>query len=73
MGIYVFESFLLSYQRLMLLMELMAKRLKIKKLMLTVFKDNTKAMGFYLNKMNYDIDATSPRNKDFVFLSKVLI
>lgn len=57
-------------KRLMALMELMAKRSNVKKLMLTVFKDNTKAMGFYLNKLNYNFDVTSPRNEDYVILSK---
>lgn len=48
-------------RRLMSIMELIAlKRMGIKKVMLTVFKANQIAMDFYLNRMKYDIDESSP-------------
>ena len=47
--------------------------------MLTVFKMNDRAMGFYLNKMKYGVDECSPSNYegcedcDYEILSKSLV
>lgn len=68
-------------KRLMNIIELLALKSKMHKVMLTVFKINTKAMGFYLNKMKYEVDECSPsnfegeenENCDYEILSKSLI
>mmetsp|Transcript_9673 Transcript_9673/g.13654 ORF Transcript_9673/g.13654 Transcript_9673/m.13654 type:complete len:275 (+) Transcript_9673:36-860(+) len=49
-------------RRLMAIMEMIAMRSNMRKVMLTVFKSNQAALGFYLNKMKYDIDESSPSN-----------
>lgn len=68
-------------KRLMNIIELLAMKSKMHKVMLTVFKDNVKAMGFYLNKMKYEVDECSPSNFegeenihcDYEILSKALV
>lgn len=68
-------------KRLMNIMELLAMKSKMHKVMLTVFKENVKAIGFYLNKMKYEVDECSPSNFegeenehcDYEILSKSLI
>lgn len=68
-------------KRLMTLVELLALKSKMHKVMLTVFKTNAKAMSFYLNKMKYKVDECSPsnfegeenENCDYEILSKSLI
>jgi len=47
-------------RRLMAIMELIAMRSQMRKVMLTVFKSNHAALGFYLSKMKYGIDESSP-------------
>ena len=47
-------------RHMMVLCELMARKQGMQKVMLTVFKDNLPAMNFYLTKMKYGIDETSP-------------
>ena len=42
------------------ILELVALRQKMEWVMLTVFKANKASMNFFMNKMNYDIDETSP-------------
>lgn len=64
-------------KRLMNVMELVALKQGMKKVMLTVFKNNQGAMKFYLEKMKYDIDETSPSNfdgeeADYEILSKTI-
>mmetsp|Transcript_5911 Transcript_5911/g.12401 ORF Transcript_5911/g.12401 Transcript_5911/m.12401 type:complete len:293 (-) Transcript_5911:123-1001(-) len=64
-------------KRLMNVMELVALRQGMKKVMLTVFKNNQRAMAFYLEKMKYVIDETSPSNfdgeeADYEILSKTI-
>jgi GNAT superfamily N-acetyltransferase len=68
-------------KRLMNIIELLALKSHMHKVMLTVFKVNTKAMGFYLNKMKYEVDECSPsnfegeenENCDYEILSKSLV
>ncbi|KAL3784250.1 hypothetical protein ACHAWO_005027 [Cyclotella atomus] len=68
-------------KHLMNVVELLALKSHMHKVMLTVFKINTKAMGFYLNKMKYEIDECSPsnfegeenENFDYEILSKSLV
>lgn len=63
------------------IVELLALSSKMHKVMLTVFKTNKKAMGFYLNKMKYEVDESSPsnfegeenENCDYEILSKSLV
>jgi ribosomal protein S18 acetylase RimI-like enzyme len=61
-------------QRLMSIMELIAMRANMRCVILTVFKKNLSAMDFYLNKMKYTIDESSPSNfeedTDYEILSK---
>ncbi|KAH9821702.1 acyl-CoA N-acyltransferase [Melampsora americana] len=45
---------------LMHLLEEIGKSWKMKKVMLTVHKANTRALSFYLSKMNYEFDEISP-------------
>jgi len=62
------------------ILELMAFRAKMNKIMVTVFKDNTEAVKFFTN-MKYVTDETSPRyydpmhpdNYDYEILSKSLL
>jgi len=66
--LYVYEVQVSEYarrdglgRRLMSIMELIAmKRIDVKKVVLTVFKANQIAMEFYLKKMKYEIDESSP-------------
>ncbi|KAL3777099.1 hypothetical protein HJC23_004103 [Cyclotella cryptica] len=68
-------------KRLMSIVELLALKCRMEKVMLTVFKMNTKALGFYLHKMNYEVDECSPsnfqgeenENCDYEILSKSLV
>lgn len=67
--------------KLLSLLENMSCRLHMKKVMLTVFRDNVKAISFY-NKRGYKVDKCSPSNYaskgeeanvyDYEILSKVL-
>lgn len=85
---YVYELQIRSMQqksglgkRLMSIIELLALKSRMEKVMLTVFKVNTKAMGFYLHKMKYKVDESSPsnfqgeenENCDYEILSKSLV
>ncbi|KAF6023721.1 NAA40 [Bugula neritina] len=45
---------------LMQLMELMAFKTQMRKVVLTVFHDNKAAMSFYKSRLNYGVDETSP-------------
>lgn len=47
-------------EHLMKILELVALQFDMTKLMLTVFKNNHGAMGFYRSKLGYDIDENSP-------------
>lgn len=49
---------------LMQILELMAVRAKMKKVILTVFKANDKAVEFFTKKMKYTVDETSPQFQD---------
>ena len=64
-------------QKLMTLVELLSLQLQMTKVILTVFKCNTGAMRFYLNKLKgYEVDECSPSNfegeedVDYEILSK---
>jgi len=46
----------------MQLLELFGAKSEMKYIMLTVFKENNRAMDFYIKKLNYVIDETSPSN-----------
>ena len=64
-------------KRLMNIMELVALKNGMQKVMLTVFKMNGGAMTFYREKMKYAIDESSPSNfdgevADYEILSKVV-
>jgi len=63
-------------KRLMTIMELIAVRYKLRRVVLTVFKSNISAMQFYLNKMKYGVDHSSPskygEETDYEILSKVV-
>lgn len=60
-------------------LELVALRQKMKWVMLTVFKKNVRSMNFFLKKMKYDIDETSPSqcnlwdDSTYEILSKSLV
>eukprot|EP01082_Thalassiosira_pseudonana_P003431 g3668.t1.3.5e174189 g3668 g3668.t1 contig12:2529012-2529842(+) len=66
-------------KRLMTIVELLSFKCHMEKVMLTVFKMNDRAMGFYLNKMKYGVDECSPSNYegcedcDYEILSKSLV
>ncbi|XP_071798167.1 N-alpha-acetyltransferase 40-like [Asterias amurensis] len=45
---------------LMQILSLIAHKTQMRKVMLTVFKDNTSAYGFFKNVLNFDVDETSP-------------
>ena len=68
-------------KRIMNIVELLALSSQMQKVMLTVFKSNKRAMGFYLNKMKYEVDESSPsnfegeenENCDYEILSKCLV
>ena len=47
--------------KLLTILELLSQKLRLKKIILTVFKSNTAAMNFYI-KRNYVIDESSPSN-----------
>jgi len=62
-------------KKIMTIMELLAMRAKMRKVSLTVFKNNEAAMNFYLKKMKYCVDDFSPSkymddNSDYEILSK---
>jgi hypothetical protein len=63
----------------MILLEMISLTTQMKKVMLTVFKFNHPAMSFYMNKMKYIIDPSSPsiwnadHSTDYEILSKQLI
>ncbi len=60
-------------KRLMQIMEIMAMQMKMRRVMLTVFKNNTDAMSFY-RALKYSIDPSSPsqfgEEADYEILSK---
>mmetsp|Transcript_31252 Transcript_31252/g.42329 ORF Transcript_31252/g.42329 Transcript_31252/m.42329 type:complete len:93 (-) Transcript_31252:59-337(-) len=60
----------------MLVLERIAMQFGMKKVMLTVFKCNAVAMSFYVEKMGYQVDDTSPscfgEDCSYEILSKVL-
>jgi ribosomal protein S18 acetylase RimI-like enzyme len=66
-------------KHLMTIVELLSFKCHMEKVMLTVFKMNDRAMGFYLNKMKYGVDECSPSNYegcedcDYEILSKSLV
>lgn len=68
-------------KRLMNIVEMLALKSRMQKVMLTVFKANSNAMRFYLNKMKYEVDECSPSNFegeenescDYEILSKSLV
>ncbi|KAL3801367.1 hypothetical protein HJC23_006977, partial [Cyclotella cryptica] len=47
---------------LMSIVELLALKFRMEKIMLTMFKVNAKALGFYLHKMKYEVDECSTSN-----------
>lgn len=47
-------------KRLMTLMQIIAMKMNMEKVMLTVFKFNNGAMDFYKNKLGYQLDQSSP-------------
>ncbi|XP_046848879.1 N-alpha-acetyltransferase 40-like isoform X2 [Xenia sp. Carnegie-2017] len=49
---------------LMQILQLLAHRYKMKKVMVTVFKDNEKAMDFFTKLLKFENDETSPRYYD---------
>ena len=51
-------------------LELVALRQKMAWVMLTVFKANKPSMGFFMEKMQYDIDETSPSQCDDALLAE---
>ncbi|CAM9254763.1 unnamed protein product [Ectocarpus sp. 13 AM-2016] len=51
-------------RRMMQAIELLANRHGMTKVMLTVFKENRRAMSFYTKKMRYGVDKDSPSNWD---------
>lgn len=62
-------------KKFMTIMELLAMKSKMRKVVLTVFKNNTQAMHFYRIRMKYGIDDFSPSNyvnddADYEILSK---
>lgn len=62
-------------KRLMHIIEMMAAQMKMRKVMLTVFKSNLNAMNFY-ESLSYSIDDTSPsqfgEDVDYEILSKTV-
>jgi ribosomal protein S18 acetylase RimI-like enzyme len=66
-------------KHLMQILELMALRHKMHWILLTVFKDNKRALNFYLNHLKYQVDPMSPSaenpfNEDeFEILSKCMV
>ncbi|CAK4659211.1 hypothetical protein LEN26_005525 [Aphanomyces euteiches] len=64
-------------KRLMQVVELVARKYKMKFIVLTVFKSNDQAMQFYMTKMGFEIDETSPSaqgddSESYEILSKAL-
>lgn len=49
-------------KKLMSVIEQIGQEAEMPKIVLTVFKANKEAMEFYVEKLNYDIDETSPSN-----------
>lgn len=65
-------------KRCMSIMELIALQANMRRVMLTAFKSNQGAMKFYIDKMKYGIDSSSPSNfdgeeVDYEILSKSLM
>lgn len=65
-------------RRLMSIMELVALKTKMRKVMLTVFLANEGAMSFYKDKMKYQIDESSPSqyvggSADYEIMSKAIL
>lgn len=65
--LYIYELQILSDhqgvglgRRLMIILDLLGRKYSMKLLMLTTFKFNENALNFYLNKMKFEIDETSP-------------
>ncbi len=61
--------------RLMTFTQIIAMKMNMEKVMLTVFKSNSQAMGFYKTKLNYIMDESSPNDDDeadYEILSKVV-
>lgn len=66
---------------LMLILEMMAHRAQMKKVMLTVFKENERAQNFFIKIMKFQTDETSPaiwdpmNSEDYCYdiLSKTLV
>lgn len=62
-------------RRMMQIMEIIAMNMKMRKVMLTVFKSNKSAMGFY-RRLKYDVDEISPsmfgEEVDYEIMSKVV-
>lgn len=46
------------------ILQLLAHRYKMQKVMVTVFKDNEKALDFFLKRLKFETDETSPRIYD---------
>lgn len=57
-------------KKLMMFMQIIGMKMKMKRLMLTVFKSNLKALSFYKNKLGYTVDESSPDVEDYEILSK---
>jgi len=57
---------------LMTILQKLAERFKMKKVVLTVLKHNTQALGFYQKKLQFRMDSTNPKENDvdYVILSK---
>ena len=53
-------------KRLMTIMEVVGMQMKMRKVMLTVFKNNHGAMDFYRKKLKYGIDESSPSNYESI-------
>eukprot|EP00586_Coscinodiscus_wailesii_P009610 CAMPEP_0172507346 /NCGR_PEP_ID=MMETSP1066-20121228/203012_1 /TAXON_ID=671091 /ORGANISM="Coscinodiscus wailesii, Strain CCMP2513" /LENGTH=167 /DNA_ID=CAMNT_0013284869 /DNA_START=380 /DNA_END=883 /DNA_ORIENTATION=- len=49
-------------RRLMTILEHVAMRSGMRRVVLTVFRNNVSAMNFYIKKMSYAVDASSPSN-----------
>jgi GNAT superfamily N-acetyltransferase len=54
---------------MMQILELMAFKVQMKKVMVTIFKNNTDSLEFFVNKLKYGVDETSPEDtlEDAIF------
>jgi ribosomal protein S18 acetylase RimI-like enzyme len=59
-------------KRLMGILEHIARKNEMDKVMLTVFKANQGAMDFYTQRLGYVVDESSPKYEDYEILSKKL-